>query len=77
MEEVCVCNGGNRDLASRLFNWATDDGAMIAIDYPQRPDAHIELSPVRVLMLALFSLLLLPGLMFAGATRVWYTRKHG
>jgi ABC-type uncharacterized transport system involved in gliding motility auxiliary subunit len=77
LADAWLGNGGNRDLASRLFNWATDDGAMIAIDYPQRPDAHIELSPVRVLMLALFSLLLLPGLMFAGATRVWYTRKHG
>ena len=50
---------------------------MINIDYPQKPDAQIDLSAAKVVVLALFGLLLLPGLMFGGATRVWYTRKHG
>lgn len=77
LADAWIGNGGNRDLAGRLFNWTTDDTAMINIDYPQKPDAQISLSPGRVLALALFSLLLLPGLMFAGATRVWYTRKYG
>jgi len=77
LADAWIGNGGNRDLASRLFNWATDDAAMISIDYPKKPDAQISLSAGKVLALALFSLLLLPGLMFAGATRVWYTRKYG
>jgi len=77
LADAWIGNGGNRDLASRLFNWATDDTTMIKIDYPKRPDAQINLSASSVIALALFSLLLLPGLMFGGATRVWYTRKHG
>ncbi len=77
LADAWIGNGGNRDLASRLFNWATDDAAMINITYPQKPDAQISLTPGRILALALFSLLLLPGFMFAGATRVWYTRTHG
>jgi len=77
LADAWIGNGGNRDLASRLFNWATDDSEMINIEYPQKPDAQISLTPARVLVIALFSLLLLPGFMFAGATRVWYTRKHG
>ena len=77
LADAWVGNGGNRDLASRLFNWATDDAEMINVSYPRKPDAQINLTPSRVLALALFSLMLLPGLMFAGATRVWYTRKHG
>ena len=77
LADAWIGNGGNRDLASRLFNWATDDAEMINVSYPRKPDAQISLTPSRVLALALFSLMLLPGLMFAGATRVWYTRKHG
>lgn len=77
LADAWIGNGGNRDLANRIFNWTTDDAAMINIEHPQKPDAQLNLSRSLVLFLAVFTLLLLPGFMFAGATRVWHQRRYG
>jgi len=75
LADAWIANGGNRDLANRLFNWSVDDAAMIGISAPV--DAKIDLSKSIQLTLAVLGLLILPGLMFAAAGGVWYQRQHG
>jgi len=77
LADAWIANGGNRDLASRLFNWSVEDTAMIGISAPVRPDAQLNLSKSGKLTLAAFALLILPGLMFGAATGVWHQRQHG
>ena len=77
LADAWIANGGNRDLANRLFNWSVEDTQMIGISAPVQSDAQLNLSKSGKLILAAFALLILPGLMFGAATGVWYQRQHG
>ena len=77
LADAWIANGGNRDLANRLFNWSVEDTQMIGISAPVQSDAQLNLSKSGKLILAAFALLILPGLMFSAATGVWYQRQHG
>lgn len=77
LADAWLGNGGNRDLGNRLFNWAIDDNNMIGIEQPVPADAYLELSRFGILALSSIAFLILPAFFLAGATRVWYQRRHG
>ncbi len=82
LADAWIANGGNRDLANRLFNWssghtAIHSRAMDSIETGSQTDIQLELTQKSIYLLAAFALLLLPGLMFSVATGVWYRRQHG
>ncbi len=77
LADAWLANGGNRDLGNRLFNWSVDDTALIGVSAPTVADAQVNLSRLSMFSLAGVALLLLPGLMFAASTGVWYRRQHG
>lgn len=75
--DAWIGNGGNRDLGNRLFNWTADDATMIAVEYPVAADSQLQLTRGATIALFALALLLLPGILFGAATRVWYQRHHG
>lgn len=77
LADAWIANGGNRDLATRLFNWAAADTNIVAVNRPSAPDNRLELSPVATITLVTCALLLLPVGLFATAGRVWYSRRYG
>ena len=77
LADAWIGNGGNRELANRLFNWSVADTEMLGIDAPQASDTQLNMTRTSKFVLAGVALLLLPGLMFSAATSVWYRRQHG
>lgn len=75
--DAWIANGGNRDLAGRLFNWNVEEEAMIGLTAPATSNTQLNLSRNGMLMLAGVAFVLLPALMFSVATGVWYRRQHG
>ncbi|MEM7260162.1 MAG: Gldg family protein [Pseudomonadota bacterium] len=77
MADAWIANGGNRDLANRLFNWSVADNHVAAIKRPTALDNRLELSKSATFVLVAIALLLLPAVLFATAGRVWYSRRYG
>ncbi len=77
LADAWIANGGNRDLADRIFNWTVSDNHLSPIARPAAPDNRLEMSPMATVTLVTFALLLLPAGLFATAGRVWYSRRYG
>jgi hypothetical protein len=77
LADAWIANGGNRDLATRLFHWAVTDKTLTAVSRPTALDNRLELSPIATVTLVAFALLLIPAGLMATAGRVWYSRRYG
>ena len=77
LADAWIANGGNRDLANRIFHWVAAGSNTVALNPPAAPDNRLELTPMATVTLVAFALLLLPAGLFATAGRVWYSRRYG
>lgn len=77
LADAWIANGGNRDLANRLFNWSVAENSIAAINRPTVLDNRLELSTTATFTLVAIALLLLPAALLATAGRVWYSRRYG
>jgi ABC-type uncharacterized transport system involved in gliding motility auxiliary subunit len=67
---------GNIDLGVNLVNWLAGDENLITVQPRPIVDGALELSPAKLLFLALAFLVALPGaFLFTGAT-IWWRRRR-
>jgi len=76
LADAYLGNGGNLDLALAVVNWLSHDDALIHI--PARParDRNLELSPVASGLIGFGFLFVLPLLLLAAGSWVWWRRRR-
>lgn len=69
-------NGGNQELAMNVFNWLSQDDALISIITKRAPDTQLNLNSFTAGAIALSFLVVLPlGLLVTGYT-LWFRRRR-
>ena len=69
-------NGGNLDLGVNLVRWLAGEDALLEIPVRIAGDQALQLSKQAGLLIALFSLLIGPLVLFAGGLMVWRRRQR-
>ncbi|HEX7770333.1 MAG TPA: DUF4350 domain-containing protein, partial [Dokdonella sp.] len=69
-------NGGNRAFGQRAFDWLLGDDAQILVPDRSAPDRELRLSQRALGLIALGFLVLLPLLLVAAGTLVWWRRRR-
>lgn len=77
LADAWIANGGNRELATRIFHWAVAEHNIAAVSRPAVLDNRLDMPPLATVTLVAVALLLLPMALFASAGQVWYSRRHG
>ncbi len=66
---------GNRDLGVNIVNWLADDDAFIMIQPRATIDTALDLSKVKLAIIAVSLLILLPLLFLGRALRLWWKKR--
>jgi hypothetical protein len=67
--------GGNKDLFLNMANWLAQQENLISIRAKDPADRRIQLTDREGKFLGWFALLIIPGLLFFAAGRVWWKRR--
>ncbi len=67
--------GGNKDLFLNMGNWLAQQENLIAIRPKDPEDRRIQLTQDQAQILNYLTLLVIPGLLFGNAVRVWWKRR--
>ena len=70
-------NGANQAFAERLFNWLSQDDAMLDFEAPRAPDSQIDISQRALIAFAVVFLVVLPLTLFIIAGGVWRQQRRG
>jgi len=69
-------NGANLPLGLNLFDWLSGEEAFLNITFAETPDTSLNISERNLAWIGLFFLLILPGLCFFIALRIWWKRRN-
>jgi ABC-type uncharacterized transport system involved in gliding motility auxiliary subunit len=69
-------NGGNLELATNMFNWLSQDDALIAITPKTAPDTRLELGDVSTIVIGIGFLIVLPLLLVGSGITIWLRRRR-
>lgn len=70
-----INSAGNRDLSLNIANWLAQQEDMIAIRPRDPADRRITMTQDQMFWLWIFSMFIIPGVLFAAAVGVWWKRR--
>ena len=70
-----IGQGANLELATSLFNWLSVDDNLIQIPIIRAPDTQLQLSEIKGYIMGIFFLFVLPLLLIASGTWIWWRRR--
>ena len=76
VSNVYLGNGGNLDLALKIFNWLADDDTLVAVPAKRAPDLDFDLTRNAALAIAAAALFVLPLAFFGTGTYIWHRRRR-
>lgn len=75
LSDAYLGQGGNLDLSMRILNWLTRDESLLSIPVKTAPDGQLDLSKAAQASIGFGFLIVIPLLLLASGTTIWWRRR--